>query len=122
LPAEPGELPPADLLAAGLGLLPSEVGFENHRPISFAAGNTFAFIPIASLDAIRRARVNGAHWERAFDQPGLVGAYLYTRQCEHTAHAFHARMFAPQAGIPEDPATGSAAVGLAGVVHHFDAL
>ncbi|HEX2841153.1 PhzF family phenazine biosynthesis protein [Hyphomicrobium sp.] len=122
LPAEAGVLPPSDVLAAGLGLIPSEIGFENHTPLCFAAGNTFAFVPVASLDAIRRARVNGAHWERAFEQQGVVGAYLYTRQCEHTSSAFHVRMFAPEVGIPEDPATGSAAVGLTGVVHHFDRL
>lgn len=122
LPAEAGVLPPDDVLAAGLGLIPSEIGFENHRPLCFAAGNTFAFVPVASIEAIRRARVNGAHWERGFEQQGIVGVYLYTRQCEHTASAFHSRMFAPQVGIPEDPATGSAAVGLAGIVHHFDRL
>lgn len=120
LPAAAGALPPPDVLAAGLGLMPSEVGFENHKPLCFAAGNTFAFVPVATLEAIRKARVNGSHWERAFDQQGVVGAYLYTRQCEHTGHAFHVRMFAPQVGVPEDPATGSAAVGLAGLVHHFD--
>lgn len=120
LPAEAGILPPDDVIAAGLGLIPSEIGFENHKPLCFAAGNTFAFVPIATLDAIRRARVNGAHWEKAFEQQGIVGVYLYTRQCEHTSHTFHARLFAPQVGIPEDPATGSAAVGLAGIVQHFD--
>ena len=31
-------------------------------------------------------------------------------------------MFAPALGVPEDPATGSAAAALAGVVHRFDAL
>jgi len=122
LPAEAGVLPPVDILAAGLGLIPSEIGFENHTPLCFAAGNTFAFVPVATIEAIRRARVNGAHWERAFEQQGVVGAYLYTRQCEHMNNAFHVRMFAPQVGIPEDPATGSAAVGLTGIVHHFDRL
>jgi trans-2,3-dihydro-3-hydroxyanthranilate isomerase len=122
LPAEAGMLPPVDIIASGLGLIPSEVGFENHNPICFAAGNTFAFVPVATLEAIRRARVNGSHWERAFDQQGISGVYLYTRQCEHTNSSFHVRMFAPQVGIPEDPATGSAAVGLAGVVHQFDRL
>ncbi len=122
LPAEAGILPPNDILASGLGLIPSEIGFENHKPLCFAAGNTFAFVPIASIEAMRRAHVNGLHWERAFEQQGVVGVYLYTRQCEHTAHAFHARMFAPQVGIAEDAATGSAAVGLAGLVQHFDRL
>lgn len=122
LPAEAGILPPDDVLAAGLGLIPSEVGFENHTPICFAAGNTFAFVPVASLEAIRRARVNGGYWERAFEQQGISGVYVYTRQCEHMGSAFHVRMFAPQVGVPEDPATGSAAVGLAGLVHRFDGL
>jgi len=122
LPAEAGMLPPVDVLAAGLGLIPSEVGFENHAPVCYAAGNTFAYVPVASLEAIGRARVNGSHWESAFEQQGISGVYVYTRQCEHTTSAFHVRMFAPQIGIAEDPATGSAAVGLAGIVHQSDRL
>ncbi len=122
LPMEAGALPPEEILAGGLGLIPSEIGFENHKPICFAAGNTFAFVPIASLEAIRRAVVNGTHWQRAFEEQGVLGVYLYTRQCEHTSHAFHVRMFAPQLGVPEDPATGSAAVCFAGALHMFDQL
>lgn len=122
LPEAAGVLPPHDVLASGLGLIPSEVGFENHAPLCYAAGHTFAFVPVASLEAIRRARINGPHWERAFEQQGISGVYLYTRQCEHTSASFHARMFAPQVGIPEDPATGAAAIGLAGIIHHFDRL
>jgi trans-2,3-dihydro-3-hydroxyanthranilate isomerase len=39
--------------------------------------------------------------------------------CNETAeagHHFHARMFAPGMGVPEDPATGSAAAAFAGVL------
>lgn len=122
VPAEAGLLQPPEILAAGLGLIPSEIGFENHKPRCFAAGNTFGFVPISSLEAIKRARINGSHWERAFEDQGLLGVYLYTRQCEHSGNAFHSRMFAPAAGIPEDPATGSGAVCLAGLIHHFDQL
>ena len=122
LPSEAGTLPPIEVLAAGLGLIPNEIGFENHRPTCFAAGNAFAFIPVASLDAIGRARVNHPHWGAAFQEQGILGVYLYTRQCLHTAASFHARMFAPDAGVPEDPATGSAAVCLAGAIHKFDAI
>jgi trans-2,3-dihydro-3-hydroxyanthranilate isomerase len=122
LPAEAGALPSAELLASGLGLMPNEIGFENHKPLCFAAGSAFAFVPVTSLEAIGRARVNGPHWERAFEEQGIVGAYLYTRQCESSANSFHARMFAPSVGIPEDPATGSAAVCFAGAIQHFDRL
>ncbi|MEM1371579.1 MAG: PhzF family phenazine biosynthesis protein [Pseudomonadota bacterium] len=120
LPKQAGDLPPLERLAAGLGLIPNEIGFENHKPVCFAAGLAFAFIPIRSLQAIEKARIDPRHWAAAFEEQGLVGAYLYTRQCVHTTSAFHTRMFAPSAGIPEDPATGSAAVCLAGVLDHFD--
>ena len=53
---------------------------------------------------------------------GLLGAFLYCRQTVHTTSSFHARFFGPDFGVPEDPATGSAAVGFAGVIHRFDAL
>ncbi len=67
----------------------------------------------------------GAHracpWAEAFGD-GIGGVYLYTRECLHNGSAFHARMFAPQLGVPEDPATGSAAVCFAGIVHDFDGV
>lgn len=122
LPKEAGALPPVEVLAAALGLIPREIGFENHKPVCFAAGNAFALVPIATLDAIGRARIDAASWGAAFQEQGIVGVYLYTRQCEHTTSAFHTRMFAPDLGVPEDPATGSAAVCFAGLIHAYDGL
>ena len=122
LPEETGQLAPIDRLAAAVGLIPAEIGFENHRPTRFAAGNAFAFVPVSGLDAMARAEVQPQHWASAFGGQGLVGAFLYTRQCVHATSAFHARMFGPDFGVTEDPATGSAAVGFAGVAHHFDGL
>jgi trans-2,3-dihydro-3-hydroxyanthranilate isomerase len=122
LPVEAGTLAPADRLAAALGLIPAEIGFENHRPTKYGAGNAFAFVPVASLDAIGKAQVSAPHWDTALKGQGLVGAFLYCRQTLHTTSSFHARMFAPDFGVPEDPATGSAAASFAGVVHRFDAL
>jgi trans-2,3-dihydro-3-hydroxyanthranilate isomerase len=122
LPVEAGTLPPADRLAAALGLIPSEIGFENHRPTKYGAGNIFAFVPVASLDAIGKARVAAPHWDAVMQGQGLLGTFLYCRQTVHTTSSFHARMFAPEFGVPEDPATGSAAAAFAGVVHRFDAL
>ncbi len=122
LPAEAGVLPPIETLAAALSLIPSEIGFENHRPSCFAAGNAFGFIPVSTLEALARATVDPQHWAAAFSEQGLVGAYLYTRQAGPSAPVFHARMFGPDVGIPEDAATGSAAVCLAGAIYHFDRL
>lgn len=122
LPADAGALAPPDRLAAALGLIPSEIGFENHRPTKYTADMTFAFVPVASLDAIAKARVAASHWDAALKGQGLAGAFLYCRQTVHTTSSFHARMFAPDFGIAEDPATGSAAAAFAGVVHRFDTL
>lgn len=122
LPEKTGTLVSRDRLADAIGLLPREIGFENHTALRFYSGNTFAFIPVATLEAIAKARISGAHWASAFPENEVDGVYLYTRQCVHKASAFHARMFAPKFGIPEDPATGSATVGFAGVVNEFDDL
>jgi trans-2,3-dihydro-3-hydroxyanthranilate isomerase len=119
LPEEEGTAAPADRLAAALGLIPSEIGFENHRPTRYTSGNAFVFVPIASLDAMAKARVASTHWDAAMSG---TGAFLYCRQTVHTTSAFHARMFAPQHGIGEDPATGSAAVAFAGIIRRFDGL
>jgi trans-2,3-dihydro-3-hydroxyanthranilate isomerase len=122
LPADAGSLAPADRLAAVVGLIPAEIGFENHRPTKYGAGMAFAFVPVASLDAIAKAQVSAPQWEQVLKGQGLVGAFLYCRQTLHTTSSFHARMFAPDFGIAEDPATGAAAAAFAGVVHRFDAL
>jgi len=122
-PRLPEELPPppaVDRLAAALGLIPAEIGFENHRPTRYSAGNAFTFVPVASLEAIGKAQVSSGHWEAGM--PGRTGAFLYCRQTVHTTSAFHARMFAPHHGIVEDPATGSAAAAFAAIVHRFDEL
>jgi trans-2,3-dihydro-3-hydroxyanthranilate isomerase len=122
LPAEAGSLAPADRLAAALGLIPAEIGFENHRPTKYTAGMAYAFIPVVSLEAIAKARVAQPHWDEALKGQGLTGAFLYCRETVHTTSSFHARMFAPDFGVPEDPATGSAATAFAAVVQRFDAL
>jgi trans-2,3-dihydro-3-hydroxyanthranilate isomerase len=109
-------------IAAAVGLLPSEIGLGNHAPRFVRAGAAFALVPVATREAIDRAAPNGAYWSQTFSEAGIVGAYFYTRECVHAASAFHARMFAPDSGIPEDPATGSAAIGFAAAIKDFDGL
>jgi trans-2,3-dihydro-3-hydroxyanthranilate isomerase len=41
---------------------------------------------------------------------------LYCQDVSEAGRDFHARMFAPGMGIPEDPATGSAAAAFAGLL------
>ncbi|HML12884.1 MAG TPA: PhzF family phenazine biosynthesis protein [Xanthobacteraceae bacterium] len=119
LPDETGAAAPPAAIAAALGLGESDIGCDNFKPSRWSAGNEFTFVPLAGLEAMRRCRPNTAQWDAAFGDGGGTGAFLFCRQTVERSHAFHARMFAPRAGVPEDPATGSAAAAFAGVLAHF---
>lgn len=41
---------------------------------------------------------------------------MFCAEAAESGNHFHARMFAPRMGIPEDPATGSAAAAFAGLL------
>jgi trans-2,3-dihydro-3-hydroxyanthranilate isomerase len=100
----------ADLLAPALGLAPGEIGFAGHGPGVWQGGPRFLYVPVASRAALARARAIQPHWDGVMQAAGVDSAYLYTPGAECD---YQARMFSPTAGIPEDPATGSATAILA---------
>lgn len=118
LPEDVGSVPGHEDIAAAISLMPNEIGLENHRPTRFSAGVPFVFVPVRSLNAIARTRPVTSRWERAFANLGAV--FVYCRETVHGSAHFHARMFAPNLGVVEDPATGSAVAAFAGVVQRFD--
>lgn len=107
---------PADdaTIAAALGIDAGEIGFEGMRAARWSAGAPYSIIPVRSYDVIRRCRINPGHWKGAFGFDDHSAAFVICRETADAGHAFHSRMFAPGAGISEDPATGSAAAALAG--------
>ena len=86
---------------------------QRHAGAVFAAGGAFYFLPVKS-EALSRARVPdvGSLKNLWSDATRPSGVYVFS--LPDTAAGVCARMFAPEVGIPEDPATGSAAVALAG--------
>jgi trans-2,3-dihydro-3-hydroxyanthranilate isomerase len=115
----PLEASPA-AIARALGIEPDEIGFGAHRPSVFGTGFPFTYVPVASRAVLARIRVNTAIWAETFGSDGLSAAFVYCKDPENADHAFRARMFSPGDGIPEDPATGSAASALAGPICLFD--
>ncbi len=99
----PGDTGP-DMIAAGLGIDVDEIGFDRHRPGIFAAGPDFLFVPVASLEVLERAKPTGPGWQDLIKRAN-ESVYVYTRGATSD---YQARMFAPEHGMPEDPATGSA--------------
>jgi len=116
LPAEAGTAPAADAIAAALGLDPADIGFGDFTPAAWSAGNALCFVPIRSRAAIARARPDLGRFDATFAIGGRALAYLYCGEVSQAGHDFHARMFAPGLGVPEDPATGSAAAAFPGLL------
>lgn len=113
--------PDLPLAAAALGLDPLDIGFGAHALSCWTAGVPFVMCPVKGLEAIRRARVADMDaWRRAFGFNGKGAVFVYTSETENPQHHVHARMFSPMMGIPEDPATGSAAAAFAGPAVIFE--
>jgi trans-2,3-dihydro-3-hydroxyanthranilate isomerase len=68
-------------------------------------------VPIVSLDALRDLPSGGGGGSLAtlLRRHGTECAMCYTLETESADATVHCRMFAPGLGVPEDPATGSAA-------------
>lgn len=119
LPDYVGEGPEAEALAAALGLSPSDIGFGRHAPSRHAIGPAFTFVPLASSSVLDAARIDPAAFA-ALGEPSAL--YLYAVDPQGIGRRYQARMFAPHLGVPEDPATGSAAAAFAGVMMQFEPL
>jgi trans-2,3-dihydro-3-hydroxyanthranilate isomerase len=94
--------------AACLGLNVDDVRTDGHLPQVASVGLPFLIIELASLDALRRARLNKDAHSRVLPLDGAYSIYLYTTQTDADARDadLHARMFTAYGA--EDPATGSA--------------
>ena len=101
---------PTDMIAASLGLAPDQIGFSSHRPATHQGGPRFLYVPVDSHETLAKAKPHEPHWSALMALAAVDSAYLYTPGDQSD---YQARMFSPTAGIPEDPATGSASAILA---------
>lgn len=96
--------------------------FAPDSPVQVAGiGVDFTIIPIRSLEVLKNCRANAA---KLADLPNsLPGEFsLFTLETVEDNSTIHTRMFAPEFGIVEDPATGSAAGALGGYITHHNLL
>jgi trans-2,3-dihydro-3-hydroxyanthranilate isomerase len=104
--------------AWALGLDPTEIGFDRHVPTRYSAGVPYDLVPVASRDALARARVSSESFDSVFGDTSHPSVYVYTREGD----GFRTRMFFPAPNLIEDPATGSAAASFAGALMQFEPL
>ena len=114
-PLQAGPDIPAALVAGCLGLPAAAVLAGTHPPVVASVGLAFAVAEVTSAAlgaAVPDTPGFRAALAHAPTREGGFSLLAYARD----GGAIRARMFAPLAGIPEDPATGSAACALAALL------
>jgi len=99
-----------DRLAAALGIDPAtliDVGAD--LPVARATtGLPFLIIPINFLSALGQISPDFAAIETLSAEHDVAGVYVFTFDTLSGDSSVHGRMFAPAAGVDEDPVTGTA--------------
>jgi trans-2,3-dihydro-3-hydroxyanthranilate isomerase len=117
-------VPTIAALADVLGLESNDFVGGSHAPRAVSCGLPFLIVPLASVDAVRRARVRLDAWDAHLKGTGASEPMVFAtvQQAADYADApsslsecdIRARVFVPGLSVPEDPATGSANACLAG--------
>jgi len=116
-PLSLGDELPVAMVAACAGLAAADIVTAAHAPVFASVGTVFALAE-TTPDALARAQPDLAAFRRAAESfphtgPIRLSLYLYVRTGEGQVRS---RMFGPLSGTWEDPATGSAATPLAGLL------
>ncbi len=99
-------------VAAALGLKPNDI-LVDVKPEVAGAGPTFLFVALKNKEAVDRIELLDYRALRAAVPDAPAEVFVFARLEESDGepgdtYAVYSRMFAPEAGIAEDPATGSA--------------
>jgi trans-2,3-dihydro-3-hydroxyanthranilate isomerase len=112
VPLEIEGYPDPALVARAMGLDPAQIATARHAPAIASVGLPFTLTELRDRATLAACRPDTAAFEEGrAAHPGALdfAQFAYVRE----GATVHARMFAPLDGVPEDPATGSAAAALA---------
>ncbi|WP_019241038.1 MULTISPECIES: PhzF family phenazine biosynthesis protein [Bacillus] len=102
--------------AAGILQINSE-DVNTRYPIEIVStGLPSIIIPLNSLEAVRRCRVEHHLYNEVLKEYGNANILVFTTETVHSENDLHARVFMFTSGHLEDPATGSANGNLAGYI------
>ena len=106
---------PVDIVAAACSIAVEDIETAHHQPCVASCGTAFIFAEVKTRQALATARPRPDLFAEHLPIGGAAGIHLYLRESGGEID-IRARMFAPLHGVPEDPATGSANVALAGLL------
>ncbi|MEK7687918.1 MAG: PhzF family phenazine biosynthesis protein [Pseudomonadota bacterium] len=118
VPLSLGEEISPEIVAAACALQPGDIKLDAHRPCVASCGAPLLFAELTSRAALRSAAPRSDVFARELPRDRVVGIHLYVQAKEDDID-IQTRMFAPEHGIPEDPATGAANVALIGLLAHL---
>ena len=109
-PRPPRTAPAATTLSEALGLRPGDLD-PAHPPLWIDTGAEQLVIPLASSDAVRRAKPSPARLRDIGSAPERAMAYVFAREGNSVLARF---FFLKHGSVVEDPGTGSACANLGG--------
>jgi trans-2,3-dihydro-3-hydroxyanthranilate isomerase len=105
----------AAIIAAACSLAASDIETANHSPCIASCGIPFAFAELNIRPALAAAQPRPELFTKELQADRVTGILLYVKE-RSSGFDLEVRMFAPLYGIPEDAASGSANVALAGLL------
>jgi trans-2,3-dihydro-3-hydroxyanthranilate isomerase len=111
----------ASIITKALGLGSNDVSDE--YPIQVVStGLPFLILPLKSLSAVKKAIPNPQLILKNLKNLPTTDVLIFSSETVHSENNVHARMFAPDVGVLEDPATGSAAGPLGAYLERHNVL
>ncbi len=109
------------VIAKTVGLQKS--AFATNHPMQYVStGHPFLIVPLKSLDAVQNAQPNASLILHTLKDQLSSDIVLLSTETVNPNSDVHVRMFAPGAGVLEDPATGSAAGPIGAYIEHHNLL
>lgn len=98
-----------------------EKDIDTRYPIQeVSTGLPFMVVPMVSLDAVNRAKVNLDRLRAILGAYDAIGPAIFCAESIHDENDIHVRVLDDIYGAPEDPATGSANGCIAGYLVEYD--
>jgi trans-2,3-dihydro-3-hydroxyanthranilate isomerase len=95
-------------IAVALGLAPDDI--DTRAPVQqFAAGTSAMIVPLRSLNALKRSRLDLAAYADLLREGFPPLTYLFCSETREPGNHLSARFFFEAHGVREDPATGNGA-------------
>ncbi|WP_338741382.1 PhzF family phenazine biosynthesis protein [Haloplanus salilacus] len=113
-----------DRVGETLGVDPAalrDVGADLPAAVA-STGLPFLIVPVNFLEHLADADPDPDAVADLAAAHGATGVYTFTFDTLDAASTLHARMFAPGAGVPEDPVTGTASGACGAYLHTVDAF